>query len=62
MRASAFGTTALSAFAPRLPPTTSSFSGPLRPAKRLAGSGCERKAERSGLPTHWAFFITFGKA
>ncbi|MDT4813238.1 hypothetical protein FQZ97_462140 [compost metagenome] len=62
MRASAFGTTAFSAFAPRLPPTTSSFSGPLRPAKRSAGAGCEVNAARSGLPTHCAFFSTFGKA
>ena len=52
MRASAFGTTALSAFAPRLPPTTSSLSGPLRPAKRVAGSGCdsEGRAQRIADP------------
>jgi hypothetical protein len=62
MRASACGTTVLRPRAPRLPPTTSNFSGPVRPAKRAAGSGCEVNAARSGLPTHCAFFSTLGKA
>ena len=52
----------LSALAPRLPPTTSSRSGPLRPAKRVGRIGLRRKAVRSGLPTHCAFFSTSGKA
>ena len=39
-----------------------SRTGPLRPAKRVAGSGCVTKAARNGLPTHCAFFITFGNA
>ncbi len=63
--ASAFGTTSLSACAPRLPPTTRTFSGPLRPAKRSAGSATWVNASRSGLPTHctWrAFGSTPGKA
>ena len=52
----------LSARAPRLPPTTSSRSGPVRPAKRAPGSGCVTKAARSGLPIHSAPFSTSGKA
>jgi hypothetical protein len=35
--ASAAGSVSLSTCAPRLPPTTSSFSGPWRPAKRCSG-------------------------
>ncbi|MNH40996.1 hypothetical protein D3C79_1024050 [compost metagenome] len=52
----------MSARAPRLPPTTSRRSGPLRPAKRSAGAGCCVKAVRSGLPTHWPLANTLGKA
>ena len=50
--ASAAGTRSFSACAPRLPPTTSRRSGPLRPAKRCAGGGSahDRVAQRIADP------------
>ena len=50
--ASAAGTRSLSAAAPRLPPTTSRRSGPVRPAKALLGGGMAAISSRTGLPTH----------
>ena len=51
-RASARGTHSFSATAPKLPPTTSSRSGPVRPAKRCSGGATATMSARSGLPTH----------
>ncbi len=54
MRASAAGTVSLSTLAPRLPPTTSSDSGPMRSRKRSAGTGSASISVRTGLPVTWA--------
>ena len=62
MNASACGTRSLSALAPRLPPTTSSRSGPERLPRRCCGPGCCRNSARSGLPIQRAFVSTCGKA
>ena len=50
--ASARGTQSFNATAPRLPPTTSTDNGPVRPAKRVSGGGTDSMSARSGLPTH----------
>ena len=54
--ASASGTRSFSAAAPRLPPTTSSASGPARPAKRTSGGGTprDRVAQRIADPVDLA--------
>ena len=48
--------------APKLPPTSSTCSGPLRKANLVVGSGTPMKLARKGLPTHSAFFKTWGNA
>ena len=50
IRASAAGTASFSTFAPRLPPTTRMFRGPLRLVKRWPGAGISRISLRTGLP------------
>ena len=52
----------LRARAPRLPPSTSNLSTPLRPTKRSLGSATAKKALRKGLPTQTPLLSTWGKA
>ncbi len=54
---SAAGKVSFSTFAPRLPPTTSKCSAPLRPANRCAGSGSASISARTGLPVTTACLV-----
>ncbi len=62
IRRSAAGSVSFSTFAPRLPPTTSSCSGPLRAAKRSAGAAMASISARTGLPVTTARLVRAASA